>query len=117
MKNKHIAILGIVAYVLSVLASATNLDGDSTAPILLVVVSGVVLAIFVILTVVRLWGAKKKLTLAFLVSAIIVSMVPILGAELLQDGSVSVLIFNFFKILYLVTYVWVVISLFKKLNP
>ena len=42
MKNKTIAIIGIGSYILSVITSAEDLEGNFVSPITLIIISGII---------------------------------------------------------------------------
>jgi hypothetical protein len=67
MSNKRLAILGIGLYILRVLSSATDLEGNQQAPTVLILISGIGTLIFIVLVVMRLWNVAKitALMLAF----------------------------------------------------
>ena len=69
MKNKRLAIFGIIAYILSVLSSATDLEGNSTAPPILIVIAGVVFVTFIVMATLRLWKEAKNLSIILVSSA------------------------------------------------
>ena len=65
MKNKTLAIFGIGTYVLSVLSSAEDLEGNSVAPIALIAISGTATAVFTIMAIARLWKEAKGVAITF----------------------------------------------------
>lgn len=71
MKSKTLVILGIGAYILSVLSSAEDLAGNYTAPTALIAVSAITMLAFTIMAVVRLWKTKKITAVLFLASSLI----------------------------------------------
>ncbi|MFA6455062.1 MAG: hypothetical protein WCV70_04370 [Patescibacteria group bacterium] len=71
MKSKTLAILGIGAYILSVLSSAEDLTGNYTAPTALIAVSAIATLAFTIMAVVRLWKTQKVTAILFLASSLI----------------------------------------------
>ncbi len=71
MKNKTLAILGIGAYILSVLSSAEDLGGNYTAPTALIAVSAIAMLVFTVMAVVRLWKTQKVTAILFLASSLI----------------------------------------------
>src|SRR5438876_6405842 len=71
MKNKTLAIFGIGTYILSVLASAGNVEGAPTAPPILVALSGIATLIFIVLATIRLWSATRILAVSLPASALI----------------------------------------------
>ena len=71
MKNKTLVFFGIGTYILSVLSSAEDLSGNSTAPVALIVVSAIAMLAFTIMAVVRLWKTQKVTAILFLASSLI----------------------------------------------
>ena len=63
MKNKTVAIFGIGTYILSVITSATDLEGNIKFPIALIAISGIATAIFIIMALVRLWKDAKGVSI------------------------------------------------------
>src|SRR3989344_5962549 len=71
MKNKTLAILGVGAYILSVISSAEDLVGNYTAPTALIAVSAIATLVFTIMAVVRLWKPQKVTAVLFLVLSLV----------------------------------------------
>ena len=71
MKNKTIAIFGIGTYILSVITSATDLEGNFVMPIVLIVASGIATAVFIIMAIVCLWKEAKGVSIMLASSAVI----------------------------------------------
>lgn len=70
MKSKTLAVFGIGTYILSVISSAQDREGNYTAPIALIVVSALATLIFIIMAVVRLWKTQKLSTVLFIASCL-----------------------------------------------
>jgi len=88
MKNKALAIFGIGTYILSVLSSAEDLKGNSTAPIILIAISGIATAVFIIMAVVRLWKEAKGVSIALASSTVILFIFSVIkGAVSPPNGS------------------------------
>jgi len=113
MKNKTLAIFGIVAYVLSVLSSATDLEGNTTVPTILIIISGIATIVFVILAVVRLWKISTSSSILLASSFILTSAQGLIS---LSYGSPITIFFNIVKVIYFLTTIWVIIILFKLKN-
>jgi hypothetical protein len=71
MKNKTIAVIGIGSYILSVLASATDADGNFVSPAFLIVVSAIVTTVFIVMATVRLWKEARYVSIIFASSAVL----------------------------------------------
>lgn len=112
--NKTIAILGIGTYILSVLSSATDLEGNSVAPVILIVISGIATIIFIVMATVRLWKEAKNLSIMLVSSALILFIFTVIQ-ELTSPsyGNLIIILFNIVRVIYFVAFVWVVIKLFK----
>ena len=117
MKNKTLAIFGIGTYILSVLSSATNLEGNSIAPIALIVISGIATIVFIIMATVRLWKKAKNLSIMFVSSALILFILMVIQEFTLSSyGSPIIILLNIVKVINFVVFGWVIIKLFKLKN-
>lgn len=96
MKSKTLVILGIGAYILSVLSSAEDLAGNYTAPTALIAVSAIAMLAFTIMAVVRLWKTQKVTAILFLASSLIT----------LVYISAPVKIINFLLFIWVVSLIW-----------
>jgi len=96
IKNKTLAILGIGAWILSVLSSAEDLAGNYTAPSALIVISAIAVLVFTIMAVVRLWKTQKVTTVLFLASSL----------TTLVYISAPVKIINFVLFIWVVSLLW-----------
>ncbi|MDD4052916.1 MAG: hypothetical protein PHR28_13600 [candidate division Zixibacteria bacterium] len=76
MKSRTLAIFGIGTYILAVLSSATDIEGNSTAPTLLLAISGIATLIFYILATIRLWKIQKLAPILLICSAVILVVLP-----------------------------------------
>lgn len=108
MKNKTIVIIGIGSYILSILVSATDLEGNFIAPFFLIAISGIASLIFIVMATVRLWKEAPFLSIILASSAIILFVLTAISKE----GSI-VLLFNITKIINFIAYIWAIIKLFK----
>jgi len=102
MNNKTLAIFGIITYILSVISTATDLEGNYTMPIWLNVISVILWTIFVIMAVIRLWKKAKVVSTMLVLTAIILNTLPL-----------TVLWFNITKTISFITYIWAVVLLWK----
>jgi hypothetical protein len=117
MKNKTLAIFGIGTYILSVLSSATDLEGNSTAPVALIVISGITTIVFIVMATVRLWKEAKNLSIMLVSSALILFIFTIIQEFTPPSyGNPIIILFNIVRVIYFVAFVWVVIKLFKAKN-
>lgn len=106
MKSKNLAIFGIGTYVFSVLASATNLEGDSIVPSSFVLLSGLLDISFVVLGVWRLWKLFKNVAVTLVLSDAILLALSI-ASEFISGNSV-ILLLNAAKIFNLVAFFWAI---------
>ncbi len=114
ISNKIIAIFGIVTYILSVIASATDLGGNLKFPIALVLISGTLSLIFVIMATIRLWNVERILSILFLSFNIILITLSVFQEVIMPTyGSPLVILTNIVKVIRIILFIWVLIKLFK----
>jgi len=114
MKNKTLAIFGIGTYILSVLASAENLEGVSIAPVVLVAVSGIATLTFIVLATIRLWKEARALAVLLPSSAFILFVFTIIQTISEPSyGSPIIISLNLVKIINFVVFILVIIKLFR----
>jgi len=114
MKNKTLAIFGIVTYVLSVLSSATDLGGNSVMPMFLILISAIATLIYIIMVVIRLWKRLKYLSIIFILSSaasIVLGVIQIIVAP--QYGNIIIILNNLARVIDFIVSVWVIVQLFK----
>jgi len=119
MKNKTLAIFGIGTYILSVLSSATDLEGDSTAPSTLIAISGIVTVAFIIMATIRLWKEAKGVSIALVSSGVILTIITVMAAQgiiSLSYGSSVIILWNVTRIINFVAFFWAIVKLFKIKN-
>jgi hypothetical protein len=104
MKSKTLAIFGIGTYILSVLSSATDLEGNSVAPIVLIAISGIATIVFYTLATIRLWKMQKSAPILLICSAVILVI-------LLIAQGVAPLYINITKIINFIAFIWVMFLL------
>lgn len=115
MKNKTLAILGIASYLLSVISSATDSEGNFTSSEFLIFISGTLLLFFVVTASIRLWKQEQNLSITFITSFLIRSIFEILLINsLVVDGSSIILIYTLSKITFMISSVVVIVKLFKN---
>ena len=114
MKNKALVIFGIATYILSVITSATNPQGESTIPPALLLISGLLTIVFIIMATIRLWKYSKGSSILFASSSIFY-----IGAAIAQvvyspsDGSPLILIMNIAKVINVLVFIWTVSLLWR----
>lgn len=105
ISNKTVAILGVLAYLLSVAASVTNLDGTPSAPTYLVIVSLMVSVVFFIFASVRLWKINRLLTVVLIGSSLgQLGLEYLLESSTPVNGSMLVVSTNAMKVIMLIVY-------------
>jgi hypothetical protein len=114
MKNKTLAILGIGTYILSVIASASDLEGNSVAPVALIVISGIATIVFIVMATIRLWKEAKSASILLVAAAIILFVLSaVQGIASPSYGSPLIILLNITKVINFIAFVWVIIKLFK----
>ena len=120
MKSKTIAKLGRFSYLLAVFASATNVEGEPTAPVLLIVLSFLATIAFTILATLRLWTTRKKLSLLLLVSSIshFLSIAYfILTREVVtQQINPVIVTLAAFEIIRSISLIWAFVALWRRVD-
>lgn len=115
MRNKALAIFGIGTYILSVLSSATDLEGNAVAPFALITISGIVTAAFIVMAVIRLWKEAKGVSIALAASAATLFILSVIqGVVSPSYGSPIIILLNIAKVINLVAFVWVIVKLFNR---
>jgi FlaA1/EpsC-like NDP-sugar epimerase len=114
MKNKTLAIFGIGTYILSVLSSATDLEGNSVVPIALIAISGIATAIFIIMAIVRLWKEAKGVSIILASSTLILYILAAIQEfTFISYGSPLIILLNTIKVIDLIAFIWAVSLLWK----
>jgi hypothetical protein len=112
MKNKTIAIIGIGSYILSVLASATDADGNFVSPVFLIVISAIVTTVFTVMATVRLWKGARYVSIILVSSAIILFVLSVIQEVTLPKyGSPIIILLNVTKIIHLLAFFYAIILL------
>ena len=112
MKNKSLAIFGIGSYVLSVIASASDLEGNPSAPIVVIALSGIAKIVFILMAMIRLWKETKYLSILLVSSAIILFALTAIQEFVAPEGNLVILLLNITKVINLIAYVYAIIKLF-----
>lgn len=113
ISNRTIAISGIGVYILSIIASATDMKGNPTVPDVLIATSGIAMVAFYILATLRLWKYAKYGVILFVASCLVrFSLETIQVITPFSNGSPVIVLLSIFKIITLATFIWAVIKLF-----
>ncbi len=109
MKNKTLAIFGIGTYILSVLSSATDLEGNPVPPTALIAISGIATAVFIIMAIVRFWKKAKSASVLLASSAVILFILSVVqGVALPSYGSPIIILLNITRVIYFIAFIWAV---------
>jgi len=112
MKNKTLAIFGIGTYILSVISSAEDLEGNLKFPIALIAISQIVKIIFIILATVRLWKKARYVSIILASSAIILFVLSVIQEVTLPKyGSPIIILLNVTKIIHFLAFFYAIILL------
>lgn len=110
ISGRTLAWVGIALYILRVLTSATDLDGNSTTPSLFVFSVGIATFIFIAVVVIRLWSRAKITSLVLVMSALLA-----MGSGFLSffvDSSL-ILLTNVATVVFFLSYFYAIFLLFK----
>ena len=116
LSNRILATLGIGSYILSVLASVENLEGEYIAPIALGLVSGIANLMFIVFATIRLWQNVWILAILLSASKGVDLALSILIAVEPSYGSQIIVVTNLVKLVGLVTFFSAIFHLFKMKN-
>jgi len=109
MKNKTIAILGIGSYILSVITSATDLEGNLKFPIALSAISEIAVIVFIIIATVRLWKGARYVSIILASSAVILFILSVFqGIASPSYGSPIIILLNITKVINFIAFIWAV---------
>ena len=115
MKNKTIAIFGIGTYILSVIASGTDLEGNSTMPTVLIAVSAIATTVFTIIAIIRLWKEAKGVSITLASSAVILLILTIIQGVISPSyGNSIIILLNVALIIHFVAFAWAVVVLYRS---
>lgn len=106
LTNKKIAIFGIGTFILSVITSAENLEGNPLAPTALILLAGIASLGFTIMAIVRLWKEAIYVSVMLVISTIILFA--------FEYGSSNIVLLNVARVTQFIVSVWAVIRLYKS---
>ena len=113
MKNTKLAIFGLFTYIMGVVSSATDLEGNPIAPSMFIIISEVATLSFIAMAAIILWKISKTTSIlltSITITSFILETVQIFTYS--QYGNI-VLITNFFRLSYAIVRIWAIILLFK----
>jgi hypothetical protein len=109
MKNKTLAIIGIGSYILSVITSAEDLEGNFVSPIVLIVISGIVTILFTVMATTRLWQGARHGSIMLASSTIIVFALTVIHEVALPKyGSPIIILLNISKIIHFLIFIYAI---------
>ena len=112
INNKTLAIFGIATYILSVIASATDVEGNSVTPIPLIVISGISTIVFIVMATIRLWKISKSASILLPSSFFVHLTLEIIQfITPLSYGSPLIILLNISKVIYWLARVWAILLL------
>lgn len=113
ISNKTIAILGVGSYILSVVASTTDLDGNFKFPPVLIIISGILDLIFIVMATIRLWNSARIVSILILLSYVILCILLVMQTFITPVyGSPLVILLNIAKVIHIIIFIWALIKLF-----
>jgi len=115
MKNRTIAIIGIVSYILTLITSIEDTEGNYLSPPTLIALSGIITIIFTIIATVRLWKKARYVSIIFLSSTIIFFVLTLVQVLIVPKGVVPAFsLVDVTGIIHFIMFVWVIIILFQR---
>ena len=115
MKNKSIAILGIVSYFFDVITSATDSSGNFLLPGFLIILSGLIGLFFTIAAIINLWKVAKHISIMLGSSTILLyTLTTVQEIALSQYGSPIIIFLNIVKIVHLFAFIFAITLLWRK---
>ena len=113
MNNTVLAFIGIAAYVLRVLASASDEVGNPQAPIWLILLAFLVTLFFVVFASIRLWSLAKYTVVVFIIVELLSTVAPFFLTT--ESSNLNILVNGAGVVSFLVT-IYVLYLLFTKPN-
>lgn len=114
MKNKTLALCGIGTYILGVIASVEDLEGNFVSPVALIVISGIATLVFIVMATIHLWKGAKYVSIMLVSSTIILCTLTVIQEVTLpQYGSPIIILLNVTKVIDFLIFFLVITKLFK----
>lgn len=110
MNNKILAFTGAGLFILQILTSASDSEGNSIVPTAVLLVVAVASLAYIVTAVIRLWEPEKLTAASLLILFLASAIAPLF---LTQESSSINLIANFVKVAYALVYVYVVFLLYQ----
>ena len=114
MRNRLLAVAGIVIRVLYIVSSATDQNGASLMPAALVLLSGTAELAFVVVATISLWRSARTVVLILAATEVLLLLFEALSLGVaLPYGSVAVITRNVMRVANLISFIWVIVKLFR----
>jgi hypothetical protein len=116
LKNRVLAIFGILSFIMEVVISVASLEVKAAMPLVtLIALSGIATAAFIIMAAIRLWKEAKGASLLLVSSAVVIFILLIIRGFISPSyGSSLVILLNIIKVIYSIVFIWVVSLLWIK---
>ncbi len=109
MKNRTLAIFGIGTYILSVIASAEDLEGNSVVPIALIAISGIATTIFIVMATIRLRKSQKGASISLVSSSVVFFILSVVQEiDSPPYGSPLIILLNITKVINFIAFIWAI---------
>lgn len=105
IRGKALAIFGIVTYVVSILSSIENAQGEVIAPTAILAIASIMILAFLVMASVRLWKEQKWGPIWLVTSSLLLIVLSLVGG-------VPTLLVNIIRIISVLVWAWVVFLLF-----
>lgn len=117
MTNRNLAIVGIGTYLFSVYSSATNADKKPAVADYIIIISGIISALFALFATVRLWKVNKLASILFASTSILLFSFELLKVLFTPIyGSTLTITVNIVMIVAFVSFFYAVFVLWRKPN-
>jgi|WetSurMetagenome_2_1015567.scaffolds.fasta_scaffold75498_3 hypothetical protein len=114
MRNKLLAVAGIVIRVLYLVSSATDQNGAPLMPAALVLLSGTAELAFVVVATISLWRNARAVVVVLAVTEVLLLLFEALALGVAMPyGSVAVITRNAMRVANLISFIWVIVKLFR----
>ncbi len=110
---RKIAFFGIGAYIISVLSSIEDLQGNQLAPTVIIVLSSIATIVFIVKSSIHFWKNSPYLSIILAISYVIPPLLSLISLVFSISGYL-ILPINMAKILYFFAYWTIVLTLFSS---
>ena len=117
MTNRTLAVIGIGTYILSVYSSMTTSDGNAAVSEYVIIMSGIISALFALVATIRLWKVKKLASILLASTSILLFVFEILKVVFKPSyGSALTITVNIIMIVAFASFFYAIIILWRKQN-